>query len=657
MATNKDKTFHLEPDFYRKIVDSLEDYAVFTIDLNGKIRSWSVGAEKILGYKEREVIGKSYTMFFTAEDIHNAIPGRELKKAIQGKRELTEGWRIRKGKKRLWATGFVAPFRNRNGKIIGFTKIMRDRTERKKLEDARHQLLVTEQQARHSAEKAEIEQMLGRQELERHKERLSIAQRAGKIGSYEWLIKENKIIASPELEALYGLIPGTFDGTYEMWMAAVHPDDRDYVDTHLKNAISRKIPYSAEFRVKWPNNSIHWLLGKGDAFFDKKGKAVRMIGVNIDITDRKRIEEALKESERHHASVVAALAEGILIRDMDGVIRMANPSAMRILGLGQEDIIGKRSEELALVSIHEDGTEFLPEEHPALRALKNGRAHFNEIMGLKRPNGEIVWILINAIPLSREGHEEPYAIVSSFVDITMRKNLEQQKDTFIGIASHELKTPITSMKLFADILYEQAKQENNKGMIESSQMIQSQSDRLLKLIGDLLDVSRIQAGKLSLNVHQFDLDELIKEIVTDIQFTTRSHKIIYSSKPGKFVFADRDRIGQVLTNFLTNAIKYSPRANNIIVRTRKTSEALVVQVQDFGPGIPKEEQDKIFDRFFRTEYAREKNISGFGLGLYISSEIVRRHKGTLTVKSTVGQGSVFSFSLPLTPQQGLVNIS
>jgi PAS domain S-box-containing protein len=384
---------------------------------------------------------------------------------------------------------------------------------------------------------------------------------------------------------------------------------------------------------------------------DRKGKPVRMIGVNIDITDRKRIEEALRESERHHASVISTLAEGILIRDMDGIIRMANPSALRILNATMDQLIGKTSVDISLDAVYEDGRQMPIDEQPAMVALKTGKPVLNEVMGLQRLDGAIVWILISAIPLSREGHEEPYAIVSSFVDITVRKILEQQKDTFIGIASHELKTPITSMKLFAEILHEQARRVGNPTMIESTHMIQSQSDRLLKLINDLLDVSKIQADKLGLNIHKFDLNDLVKDIVNDIQFTTTSHHIEYTSRPGKIIEADRDRLGQVLTNLLTNAIKYSPKSDKIIIRTRKGGDHITVEVQDFGPGIPHDEQQKIFERFFRTEYAQEKNISGFGLGLYISSEIMKRHKGTLTVKSTIDHGATFCFSLPIKKPQ------
>jgi PAS domain S-box-containing protein len=643
---SKKLAFLQDPEFYKKVVDSLEDYAVFTIDLDGKVKTWSIGAEKILGFKPREILGKTYTIFFTPEDIKNAVPGRELKKAIQKKREVTEGWRLRKGKKKFYATGFISPLRDKNGKIIGFTKIMRDRTERKKLEDARYQLLITEREARHSAEKAELEQLLARQELQINQERLDLAQRAGKIGSFEWLIKEHKIIATPELEALYGVAPGMFSGSLDDWIALVHPEDQDKVRKALHFSVKHKLSYDVEFKVIFPNSSIHWLLGKGDVLYDKKGNPLRMIGINIDITDRKRAEEALRESERHHASVVATLGEGILIRDMNGIIRTANPSALRILGKKLEEIIGKNTESLGLASIREDGTVFPLEEHPASIALKTRQPVMNEVLGLKRPDGNVVWILVNAIPLSREGHEEPYAIVSSFVDITDRKQLEEQKDTFIGIASHELKTPITSMKLFADILYEQTKRLKNPLLMESSHMIQNQSDRLLKLINDLLDVSKIQAGKLGLNIHEFDLNELIMDVISDIRFTTSTHEIEYTSQPGKIIRGDKDRLGQVLTNLLTNAVKYSPKAAKVIVTTRKAKGCIQVDVQDFGQGIPHSEQDRIFERFFRTEYARGKNISGFGLGLYISSEIMRRHNGTLSVKSALGKGAVFSFSIP-----------
>ncbi|MDQ3014838.1 MAG: PAS domain S-box protein [bacterium] len=758
-----ESNFLLDQDFYKKILDSLEDYAVFTIGLDGNVKTWSVGAEKILGYKEREIIGKSFTTFFSKEDVAAALPAQELKRSLKNKREVTEGWRFRKGKKKFYSTGFVFPLRSKTNKVIGFTKIMRDRTERKKLEDAQKQLLRAEQKSREVAESikenlysifmqapaligvlrgkdgkvelfnplfkklwgdrdvigkpmrsawpdmkdqgifelienvyktgepfisneypADIDrlgngiperayfnfvfrpllnlkgtidgvlifgvdvtsQVRDREQLQENQERLNLAQKAGKIGTFEWMIRENKIIWTPELEALYGMETGTFDGKYKTWVSLIHPDDVSNVEMNIEEALNEKKTYSVNLRVIWADGSIHWLMTKGNIFFDANDEPVRMVGLSMDITEQKRVEDALRQSERHYANVVSSLGEGVVIRDMDGSIRSANASALRILGVRFEEIQGLRTIDVNLKTIHEDGTLFLPEDHPAMKALKTGEIQNNEVMGIYRPDGELIWILVNAAPLSRDENEKPYAIISSFVDITFRKELEQQKDTFIGIASHELKTPITSMKLFTDILSDQAKTVDNPFIVESAEMIQSQSNRLIRLINELLDVSKIQAGKLELHKEEFDLDDVITEIVTDIQYTTQIHSIIYKSKPGKIVCADPERIGQVLTNFLTNAIKYSPRAEEIIVRVRKEKGNYIVDVEDFGYGIPKNEQDKVFDRFFRTDFAKQKNISGFGLGLYISAEIIKRHNGTLSVQSTLGKGSTFSFSMP-----------
>ncbi|MBA3550858.1 PAS domain-containing sensor histidine kinase [Patescibacteria group bacterium] len=278
-------------------------------------------------------------------------------------------------------------------------------------------------------------------------------------------------------------------------------------------------------------------------------------------------------------------------------------------------------------------------------ARVNGESNDLEFR-IKLPDGSIKWMLSKS-DIFFDGENIPSRMIGVNIDITDRKNLEHQKDVFIGIASHELRTPVTSLKLFSNIIINQARLEQKEQVLKSAQIIKSQTDRLMRLVDDLLDVSKIQAGKLELNYQLFDVPEFVDSIISETKHFTQSHKIVY--KPGDLekITGDKERIGQVIMNLISNAIKYSPRADCIIIKTKQKGEWAIIEVQDFGIGIPKEEQGKIFDRFFRTTDAKDKNISGFGLGLFISSEIVRRHGGELKVKSTQGKGSTFYFSIPL----------
>jgi signal transduction histidine kinase len=221
----------------------------------------------------------------------------------------------------------------------------------------------------------------------------------------------------------------------------------------------------------------------------------------------------------------------------------------------------------------------------------------------------------------------------------------QKKDEFIGIASHELKTPLTSAKGFLELL-------NNNNQLDPQtklfvQKALNSTNKLQDLIYDLLDVSKIQAGQLQLNIKEFDIDKLIGECIHEVQIGTAVHNIIKEGgMVNSVIFADRNRIEQVILNLLSNAVKYSPKGGRIIVHAKRTESKIIVSVKDFGIGMPMSELEKIFDRFYRSKQ-KESGAAGFGLGLYICAQIIKRHNGKIWVESEAGNGSIFYFELPI----------
>jgi PAS domain S-box-containing protein len=223
--------------------------------------------------------------------------------------------------------------------------------------------------------------------------------------------------------------------------------------------------------------------------------------------------------------------------------------------------------------------------------------------------------------------------------------LNSKKDEFIGLASHELKTPMTSLNGYLQIIDRSLPADDkNKLFIQKAL---SQINKLSGLISDLLDVSKIEAGKLPFTYAAFNLPQLIEEVVDLMQYSTKSHRIIICSDiDDLLVNADRQRIEQVVINLISNAIKYSPQADHINVSVSRQDNNAVVTVQDFGIGINKEQHDRIFSRFYRVDDVAS-HISGLGIGLYISNEIITRHQGKLSVDSETGKGSTFKFEIPL----------
>jgi PAS domain S-box-containing protein len=226
------------------------------------------------------------------------------------------------------------------------------------------------------------------------------------------------------------------------------------------------------------------------------------------------------------------------------------------------------------------------------------------------------------------------------------------RDEFMGIVSHELKTPVTSVKAFTQVLQRRFARAGDEQSTELLGKMDVQINRLTSLIGDLLDVTKIQGGRLQFNEDLFYFDHLVSEMVEEIQRTAISHSIEVIGETKSSIYGDKDRIGQVLTNILTNAIKYSPDSDRIIVRMGVDGKSLILSVQDFGIGIPKERQQQIFERFYRVD--GNGTVPGIGLGLYISSEIIRRQGGKIWVESDQGSGSIFSFSLPI-PEAGYIH--
>lgn len=246
--------------------------------------------------------------------------------------------------------------------------------------------------------------------------------------------------------------------------------------------------------------------------------------------------------------------------------------------------------------------------------------------------------------LEEDGKDEIATLIQAFNKLMEEiKESQKKKDEFIGIASHELKTPLTSIKGYVEMLNVLEQEQPKKQFVEKTL---NNVNKLERLVKDLLDVSKIQSGQLKLDIKEFNIDELLDETIIAAQMVSGTHHIERKDHPdNKMIFGDKQRIEQVLLNLLSNAIKYSPGENKVVVDSEKTEKELIIKIRDYGIGVPKEEQINIFERFYRTKGV-SVHISGFGLGLYICRDIINRHYGKIWVESA-DKGSIFYFSLPL----------
>ncbi|MBA3724186.1 MAG: hypothetical protein H0W89_04865 [Candidatus Levybacteria bacterium] len=232
-------------------------------------------------------------------------------------------------------------------------------------------------------------------------------------------------------------------------------------------------------------------------------------------------------------------------------------------------------------------------------------------------------------------------------DITKRRLIERQKDDFVGYVTHELKTPITTITAFIQILQGYHVKTGDKKSQFLLSKVANQTERLTGLVNSFAKVYKAQTTKLELEKKKINLDKLVHEVVEAFQYTTTTHDLIIKGKLTQTVTADKERIHEVLINLIINAIKYSPNADKVIIKLAEKETEVIISVRDFGFGITKEEQKKVFERFFRVKDKTDNKIEGLGLGLYLVNEIIKQHKGKLWVKSDYGEGSTFSFSLPV----------
>jgi two-component system, chemotaxis family, CheB/CheR fusion protein len=413
---------------------------------------------------------------------------------------------------------------------------------------------------------------------------------------------------------------------------------------HIHTLQTRNIPFThIEVTRDFPlvGRKTVWL--SANKFPVKDGDRDMILLAIQDITAQKLLEENLKGNEERLHLLIKNASDIITVFDESGFIIYESPAIEPVLGYRPDERIGR--------NIHNDSIV-----HPDDRLIKIGllqkaiKSPTQNISGefrLRHKNGN--YRTIDAIFNNMLHNKKINGIIATYRDITERKALEQHKDEFIAIASHELKTPVTSLKAYLQILEESVAKKNNIQSTDLLIKINKQVDRLKILIKDLLDFTRIEGGNLKYRREQYELNDLVVEIVGEVQFTTRQHKIHTQLSRPVLIEGDRYRTGQVLTNLLNNAIKYSPQADKIIVGSIVDTHTITVSIQDFGIGIEQEYQKKVFDRFFRLKETEHYHFPGLGLGLYIAAEFVKRQGGQIWVTSEPGKGSIFYFQLPILP--------
>lgn len=369
------------------------------------------------------------------------------------------------------------------------------------------------------------------------------------------------------------------------------------------------------------------------ARYDATDKVDGIMVFAFEVTEAVLVRQKEKENEERFRFLLNAMPQQVWTARPNGKLDYVNEVICDDFGRSAEDIISQGWQAF----IHPDDQQNCLKKW--LTALRTGQEYLVEFR-LKFQDGQYRWHLARAVPLIENGEIKLWLGTNTNIDI--QKTNEQKKDEFLSIASHELKTPLTSIKAFNQLMMRISDPSKLNDLIQKSA---AHVLRLEKLISDLLDVSRINAGKMDYNMETFNFHEMLRDTIDSVQHTTTSHRIILESAEDITYTGDRFRLEQVVNNLLTNAIKYSPEADTVIVNCiLHDDNSLIVSVQDFGIGIEEKNLSRLFERYYRVDNTAMR-FEGLGLGLFISAEILKRHNGSFWIDSVPNEGSTFFFRL------------
>ena len=396
-----------------------------------------------------------------------------------------------------------------------------------------------------------------------------------------------------------------------------------------------------------------------DELYFKDGKIIERCGYSVigedgtsyawswtfrDITKQKNYEKTIIESEQRFRTLAETLPQLVWITDEKGVYEYASNKWMDYSGLNPY------AENIWENLVHPHDIESLMQAWAS--SLQTGETYHAEAR-LKNKAGAYRWHLVHGEPIKNE-NGSIIKWIGAFTDIENLKEEQKQKDDFLSMASHELKTPVTTIKAYGQIIQRLLEEKGDVQTLGMVKTMSKQVNRLTTLIADLLDVTKMQKGGLIHNESAFNFNELVREVIGDMQNTITTHQIKDHLDADIKILGDKDKLGQVLNNLISNATKYSPGADKIIVSTQIVNDGVKLSVQDFGIGIPTQVQQHVFEQFYRVTGENQSIFQGMGMGLYICAEIIKREGGKIWVESAPGKGSVFYVWLPLMKQGGTI---
>jgi PAS domain S-box-containing protein len=620
-AASRQSAHSVDDLSFRIFVESVRDYALLMLDPRGHIISWNSGAGAIKGYEAEEIIGRHFSVFYPPEAIARGLPAHELAMADRAGRFEDEGWRVRKDGSRFWANVVVTALRSQDGKLMGFAKVTRDLTERRRHEEA---LRFNETRFR-------------------------------------------TLVESVRDYAIFMLDPDGDVATWNTGAQQIHGfDAKEMIGTHFSRLLvpdgTERARAGRELEIAERDGRFQeegWRLRKDGSRFwanavitairDQHGTLLGFSKITRDLTERRRHERALRESEERFRLLVESVVDyAIVTLDEDGMITSWNSGAERINRYAGAEIVGRHFSRL-----------FAPEDVRANKpwrqlALARERGRVNDESWRIRSDGTQYWAnnVIATMP-ETDGRSRAYYMVTQ--DLSQRRHAESLADTaqrmheFIAMLAHELRNPLAPIRNAVALM---ARRNVEDPLVEAMrQTIDRQSQNLTRIVDELLDVNRVARGQFTIEKQVIDLRDVLARAVETSRplIDTRAHRLHVSIADEPIdCFGDPLRLAQVVVNILNNAAKYTPDGGDIWLSARRQGARVELRVRDSGRGIERNLIDRIFDLFMQVDPNAGSALGGLGVGLALVRRIVELHGGTVQASSEgLGKGAEFIVRLPL----------
>jgi PAS domain S-box-containing protein len=429
----------------------------------------------------------------------------------------------------------------------------------------------------------------------------------------------------------------------------MHPDDSEIASNRLRRGFGAGESVEEDFRVVTPHGEVRWVTVRSVPVSTTDETNMGRLGTMEDVSERRVEQEALRRSEELYRSVIESMTEGVYIQDATGHLIGSNSAARRLLGVRSGDLRD-------VTVVQEDGTAFPPSELPAAVALRTGSASSEMILGVHDPVRGLRWITSSAQPLRRDDDDLPWAAVCTLIDVTDRREVDRMKSEFIAVVSHEMRTPLTSVKGALGLVGGGAAGPISETAQRVIDIAESNTDRMIRLVNDMLDLERIESGRIALVRAEVDLSDILRDAVAIMRPVAEREGVQIAANDGEVagprVLVDSDRIVQTVTNLLSNAVKFSPSGSCVTLSidsdwAREGNDVVSIRVIDHGRGVPPERANDVFQRFHQVDASDSRDKGGTGLGLAICKSIIDEHGGHIWIEPTPGGGATCTFTLPL----------